>query len=124
MSDMIHIKELILPTVVGVPDEERELPQSVSVNASIMVKNSFVGIADNLAGTVDYFAVSQAMRKVAATGERKLIETLAEDLAEVVLDFEGVAGVSLEVEKYILPNCGAVSVEIFRTREKITPDET
>jgi dihydroneopterin aldolase len=118
MSDRIHIKSLVLSTVVGVPDEERALPQSVSVNATLLLgEKSLEGIDDDLARTVDYYEVSQAMRKVASTGERKLIETLAEDLATAILQFDGVRSVLLEVEKFILPNCGAVSVEIKRSRE-------
>ena len=117
MSDQIHIRELVLPTVVGVPDEERSLAQSVSVNVSITLSNSIRGIEDDLGRTVDYFAVSQEMRRVAAEGERKLIETLAEDLAAAVLRFDRVASVEVEVEKFILPNCGSVSVEISRSKE-------
>lgn len=117
MSDRIHIKELVLPTVVGVPDEERSLPQSVSVNVSFDLARSIRGIKDDLEQTVDYYAVSQKLREVAARGERKLIETLAEDLAEAVLAFKGVDGVWLEVEKFILPGCGAVSVEIERSKD-------
>lgn len=116
MSDKIHIKKLVLPTVVGVPEEERELPQSISVNATLFIEHGFEGIEDDLEGTVDYFSVTQEMRKIAATGDRKLIETLAEDLCEAILGFKGVGKVKLEVEKFILPNCGAVSVEIKRKK--------
>ncbi len=116
MSDCIHIKDLALPTTVGVPDEERSLPQSVSVNAVLTMAQSWQGIDDDLSKTVDYYEVTQAMRRVAAEGERKLIETLAEDLAGAILGFDGVDSVQLEVEKFILPGCGAVSVEIIRGR--------
>ena len=117
MSDRIHIKQLILPTVVGVTEEERTLPQSVRINASLILTKSFCKISDDLDETVDYFKVAEDMRREAASGERKLIETLAEDLAGVILKFEGVRAVELEVEKMILPNCRAVSVEITRARD-------
>lgn len=116
MTDQIHIKKLVLPTVIGVPAAERALPQSVSVTASLHLAESLKGIDDELEQTVDYYRVSQEMRKTAAAKDRKLIETLAEDLAEVILSFDGVKSVRLEVEKYILPNCGAVSVEIYRSK--------
>jgi dihydroneopterin aldolase len=61
--------------------------------------------------------MSEALRDKAAEGERKLIETLAEDLAAVVINFDGVCAVTLEVEKFILADCDAVSVEITRARE-------
>ncbi len=94
MSDRIHIKGLRVVTRVGVPDEERALPQSLAVNASITLRKSFKGFDDRIEHTLDYYRVSQRLREVAATGERHLIETLAEDLAATVLAFEGVSAVT------------------------------
>jgi len=116
MSDRIHLKELILPTVIGVPDAERELPQSVSMNATLFLECSFKDLNDDISQTVDYFELTRELRRVAARGERKLIETLAEDLAEAILMFEGVRAVTVEIQKFILPNCGCVSVEIDRSK--------
>ncbi len=118
MSDRIQIKGLRLVTRIGVPDEERALPQSVAANVSITLARSFKGFDDRLEHTIDYYRVSQRLREVAASGERRLIETLAEDLAAAVLAFDGVSAVTLEVEKFILPDCDRVSVEITRARER------
>jgi len=52
------------------------------------------------------------MKRVAATGERRLIETLAEDLGRAALSFAGVAGVTVGVRKFILPETDWVSVEV------------
>lgn len=117
MSDRIRIKGLRVVTRVGVPEEERALPQSVAVNASITLRTSFRGFDDRIEHTLDYYRVSQRIREVAASGERRLIETLAGDLAAAVLAFEGVSAVTLEVEKFILADCDRVSVEITRARE-------
>jgi dihydroneopterin aldolase len=118
MSDRIHIRGLRLVTRVGVPEEERALPQCVAANLAITLTKSFRGIADRLEDTVDYYEVSKRLREVAAEGERRLVETLAEDLAAAVLAFDGVAAVTLEVEKFILPDCEGVAVEITRARER------
>ncbi len=117
-SDRIQIRGLRLVTRVGVPDEERALPQSVAANLSITPTKSFRNLGDRIEGTVDYYAVSQRLREVASAGERRLIETLAEDLAAAVLAFEGVAAVTLEIEKFILADCDRVSVEISRARNE------
>jgi len=119
MSDNIHIKGLRLVTRVGVPDEERALPQSVAVNVTITLSKSFKGFDDRIEHTIDYYQVSLRLREVAATGERKLIETLAEDLAAAVIAFDGVCAVTLEVVKFILPDCESVSVLITRAREHV-----
>lgn len=116
MSDRIQIKGLRLVTRVGVPDEERALPQSVAANVSIALSESSGGFGDRIERTIDYYRVSQRLREVAASGERRLIETLAEDLAAAVLAFAGVLSVTLEVEKFILPDCDRVSVVIVRAK--------
>lgn len=117
MSDSINIKRLRVVTHVGVPDEERARPQTVAISASITLSTSFKGFDDRLEHTIDYFRVSEALRDEAARGERRLIETLAEDLAGVVVAFDGVCAVTLEVEKFILSDCDSVSVRITRARE-------
>lgn len=119
MSDSIHIKGLRLVTRVGVPEEERARPQSVEVNVSITLKKSFKGFDDSIEHTIDYYKVSEKLRDVALEGERRLIETLAEDLAAAVISFDGVCAVTLEVEKFILADCGSVSVVITRAKEHV-----
>jgi dihydroneopterin aldolase len=117
MSDRIQIKGLRVVTRLGVPDEERARPQTVSVNASITLAASFKGFDDRIEHTIDYYRVSEKLRDVAASGERNLIETLAEDLAAAVVSFDGVCAVTLEVEKFIIADCEAVSVTITRAQE-------
>ena len=63
MSDRIHIKELLLPTVIGVPAEERESPQTVRVNLVLSLRQSFRGVEDDLSRTIDYYEVTQVLKK-------------------------------------------------------------
>ncbi len=114
MPDTIILRKLRLVSRIGVPIEERALPQTVTVSAEIELKESWRGHGDDLSATLDYAAVAQTLREVAATGERQLIETLADDLAAAILGYAAVAQVSLEVEKYILPDCAGVAVRVVR----------
>lgn len=119
MSDHINISGLRLVTTIGVPEEERSRPQTVSANISITLSKSFKEFDDSIEHTIDYYRVSERLREVASSGERKLIETLAEDLAAAVIEFDGVCAVTLEVEKFILADCDSVSVVITRAREHV-----
>ncbi len=114
MSDIIRITGLRLVSRIGVPEEERALPQSLSANVAISLAHRVGKAGDTLEATVDYYQVAAKLREVAAAGERLLIETLAEDLASAVLGFQGVTEVTVEVEKFILPDCDSVSIEITR----------
>ena len=116
-TDKIRISGLKLETVIGVPDEERAAgPQQVSVNVEITPDTTFAKLDDEIEGTVDYFEVTRALQQVAAVGERKLIETLADDLARAVLNFPNARAVRIEVRKFILPETDNVSVITEKSR--------
>lgn len=118
MSDLIRISRLRLETFLGVPDEERAAAQAVVVSVEIALDHGTVGAArrDNLSQTVDYAAVAAELRRVAAAHPRKLIEALAEELADAVLRFRGVAGVVVALEKFILPDAESVGLRIERRK--------
>lgn len=114
MPDTIILRKLRLVSRIGVPLEERAIAQTVTVSAEIELKESWRGKDDHLSATLDYAAVAQTLRELAARGDRQLIETLADDLAAAILENKAVAKVSLEVEKYILPDCDGVAVRVVR----------
>lgn len=111
----IHLENLRVSTVVGVPDEERAAAQEVAVCVTMTPAQALAGLGDAIGRTVDYFAVSERVAAVAAEGERKLIETLAEDVAAAVLREFALEAVAVEVRKFILPNADFVSVRLERT---------
>jgi len=118
MSDRILISRLFLETVVGVPDAERAKPQRVAVSVEIGVDTWAASESDSLSRTVDYEAVANRIKAVAAARPRKLIETLAEELADAVLEFEGAQSVVLLLEKFILPDAESVAVRIERSKSR------
>jgi dihydroneopterin aldolase len=116
MSDRILISRLQLETIVGVPDLERASPQRVAASVEIEVDTHEAARTDSIRATVDYAAVAEAMRRVAAARPRHLIETLAEELAAEILAFEGARAVVLTLDKYVLPDAESASVRIERRR--------
>ncbi len=112
--DSIRIHRLRAPTRVGVPDAERAAPQVVELCIELAPQRGFHLLADQISEAVDYYAVSRAALKVAADGERKLIETLAEDIATSLLGQFALAEIGVEVRKFILPETEYVSVRVQR----------
>ena len=100
---------------MGVPDEERAEAQELVVDASFTPHFSSGSLDDDIGRTIDYHAVALRLEEVAAARPRKLIETLAEDLAETVLNEFAVSEVTLEIQKFILPNTRCVGVRITRS---------
>jgi dihydroneopterin aldolase len=71
---------------------------------------------DELAKTVDYYAVCKAVQALARERPRKLIETLAAEIVEMLLAQFAIAAVDLELRKYILPDTEFVAVRLRRTQ--------
>ncbi|NNE93849.1 MAG: dihydroneopterin aldolase, partial [Verrucomicrobiales bacterium] len=57
VNDTITISGLKIETHIGVPDEERANPQTVSLDLEIEVATPFCELKDEIESTVDYFAV-------------------------------------------------------------------
>jgi dihydroneopterin aldolase len=110
----IHIENLRVSTTVGVPAAERANPQSVAICLTMVPERAMAGLADAIGRTVDYFAVSQRVAAIAADGERRLIETLAEDVADGILVEFALDSIVVEVRKFVLENADYVSVKLRR----------
>ncbi len=111
------IRGLELFTQIGVPAEERAEAQKVRVHLTLEV-NRFSEV-DGIEGTVDYKAVADRVREAAAEKERQLIETLAQDIAALVLGEFEISKVRVEIEKFILPETDWVGVILERSSSKI-----
>lgn len=112
--DQIIISQLGISTFIGATEEERRKPQRLRVSVVMEPSVSFSTISDQLENTVDYAAVSTAIKSLAATGQRLLIETLAEEIAAMLLNCHPLAAVDVELRKYILPDTEFVAVRIRR----------
>lgn len=117
-SDQIHLHAIRVQTRIGVPDGERATPQTVEIDLTLIPTRDFRDLGDDIAQTVDYHAVWLRVHAIAAARPRKLVETLAEDLAQQLLaGFPGVNRLRVEIRKFILPETGSVAVSIWRDRE-------
>ena len=116
LPDEIHVANLALNVRVGVTDEERTQPQRLTVSLTLRPARGFDGLGDRIENTVNYAAVCAAVRALAATRPRRLIETLALEIADEILVRFDVASVDVELRKYILPDTDYVAVRLSRQR--------
>jgi len=110
----ITIADLEVFLHVGVPDEERAKPQRLLL--TIVMEFDFAAAAsnDDIANTIDYFAVAQHLLKLGEGRSWKLIEKLATDVADLVLAEFQPAAVTVEVKKFPIPQAKHVSVCLTR----------
>ena len=99
---------------VGVPDEERAQAQRLLLSVEMEHDFSRAAQTDDLTHTINYYAVTQRLLKLGEGRSWKLIETLASDIAQLVLaEFQAMA-VTVEVKKFIIPQARYVAVSLFR----------
>jgi 7,8-dihydroneopterin aldolase/epimerase/oxygenase len=113
-SDEIILRGIEFSTHIGVPKEERAASQMLEADVTLRVARRFEDMADEIHRTVDYAAVADAVREVAASRERRLIETLAAEIADRLLRRFEIESIVIEVRKRILPRVDHVAVRIER----------
>jgi dihydroneopterin aldolase len=119
--DEIRIASLELRAHVGVPAAERKKSQRLTVSLTMVPVLEFGAMDDDVGNTINYADVAAAIRELAAERPRKLIETLAEEIAELVLDQFVCRHVALELRKYVLPETEYVAVRLRRTKFPPSP---
>ena len=114
MADVIHIEKLKLQSRLGVPEEERAEPQRVEVLVTLEPGVNFAALNDRVENTVDYALVCEEIKATAEARPRRLLETLAGDIAERLLGRFPIWRLTVEVRKFILPDTEYVAVRIER----------
>ena len=115
MVDRILIPGLREHGVHGVLPEERVRKQPFEVNLELHVDLAKAGMTDDLADTVDYGLVCEAVSRVVASESYQLLERLATRIAEVCTVDPRVTGVVVEVRKLQPP----VPVEVDHVAVRI-----
>ncbi len=116
IDDCLQISGLSVSTRLGVPAEERTVMQRVKMSVTLWPEFLLTGLGDEFSRTVDYAEVAISLREMAEVGERCLIETLAEEAADLLLERFALRKVCVEVWKFILPDTDGVAVRL--TKEK------
>ena len=114
MSDVITIAEIEVHCRIGVPVEERAQPQRLLISLDLELDVSKAARADDISRTINYHSVFLRVKKLCVERERQLIETLAEEIAAMILAEFETRVVRVEVRKFILPETRHVAVRIER----------
>lgn len=114
--DTIEIRRLRVTCHIGVPDDERAAPQTLLLTVRMVPSQGFGGLSDDIRHTIDYHAVAIDLRALAAARPRRLIETLAVETADHLLEKHPLSGVAVTIEKHILPETECVAVHVERQR--------
>jgi dihydroneopterin aldolase len=115
--DSIVIRDLRIEVLIGIHRREQHAPQTVSLDLEIGLPGETVFASDRVADTIDYEQVALRIKALAGSGHFRLVETLAERIARLLLDEFGAPWVKVSAAKIaILPNAKFVGVSIERKR--------
>ena len=97
--DIIYLNDLRIDTVIGIYDWERRITQTVSFDLEMATDIRKAAASDSIEDTLDYKAV--AKRLIGFVGESKfqLVETLAEQVAGIILTEFNVPWVRVRLNK-------------------------
>jgi FolB domain-containing protein len=118
MGDRIHVHDLLLRTVIGVHDWERETKQDVRINLVLDVDLGPASRSDDLADSVDYRALTKRVIAHVEQSSYGLLERLAGSIADLALaEFPKLRAITVKVDKPgALRFARSVAVEIRRER--------
>ena len=113
--DCIQIRDLRVDVLICIHKRERHVPQTVSIDLDIGIPGETVFASDRVSDTIDYEQVSLRIKALGAAGHYKLVETLADRIAKLLLEDFKAPWVKASVSKIgILPNAKFVGVVIER----------
>lgn len=118
----VFLRDLMLTASVGIYPHEKTARQRVRINVDLAVEDdgaralsrAAVG-RDELSRVVDYERVADTVRAIVGAGHVKLVETLAERIAEACLRDTRVHAARIRIEKLdIFADATSAGVEIER----------
>ncbi len=98
-NDRIVIEGLEIRTVIGIFDWEREIRQTVRLDMEIARDISKAAASGAIEDTLDYKAVAKRLIAFVEGSSFKLIESLAEACAKIVLEEFGAPWLRLKLSK-------------------------
>ncbi len=117
-ADIIRLNRMIFHAYHGYWDEERQVGQRFEVDVELPVNVQQAASSDNIRDTVDLYKVYQTVERVVTKNTFKLVETLAQVIADTLLREFNLAQVRVRVRKPNSPVPGisdGIEVEIQRT---------
>lgn len=119
--DKIIISGIVFYGYHGVTLAEQELGQKFLVDIELYLNLKPASISEHLSDTIDYKEVYNLVKGIEQKKKYKLIEALASDIAEAILDQTNAKEVFVRVRKPQVPIAGVVdyvAVEIRREKEE------
>lgn len=116
--DIVYIRDLKIPTIIGIYDWEREIKQTVSINLEMGFDIQAAAVSDKIEDALNYKAVAKRLIGFVETSTFQLVETMAEQIAQIVMREFKVTWLKLDLSKpEAVTGSSAVGVVIERGKK-------
>tara|TARA_B100001057_G_scaffold371009_1_gene375021 strand:- start:707 stop:1120 length:414 start_codon:yes stop_codon:yes gene_type:complete len=113
----ILIKELILDLKLGYYDFEKEKPQRVKFSLEIDYEDKKPTSDKDIKSIVNYGQVVKLIKKLTKNKHYNFLETLAEDVFNILFRDKRIGKIMLQIEKLeILKDCTSVGIQITKKK--------
>lgn len=113
----VFVRGLTLDAYIGAYESEQGVTQPVGIDIEAEVVEPANPVSDSLDDIVCYDRLTQGVKAILAEGHIRLVETLAERIADLALAHPMVISVCVRVVKpNAIPEAAAAGVEIMRTK--------
>ena len=113
----ILIKELIVDLKLGYYDFEKEKTQKVKFSLEIDYEDRKPTSDKDIKSIVNYGQVVKLITKLAKNKHYNFLETLAEDVFDVLFKDKRIGKIMLQIEKLeIIKECASVGIQITKKR--------
>ncbi len=117
MGDRIFVRDLRTEAIIGIFDWERKVRQTLSFDLEFPGDIRRAAASDRIEDTLNYKSVAKRVLAFVAASEYQLVETLAEQVAQLILREFAVEWVKVTLNKPgALRGSRDVGVEIERSR--------
>jgi len=113
----ILINELILDLKLGYYDFEKAEPQKVKFSLEIDYEDKKPTSDKDIKSIVNYGQVVKLIKKLTKNKHYNFLETLAEDVFDILFKDKRIGKIMLKIEKLeILKDCSSVGIQITKKR--------
>ena len=117
LMSCLKIKELILNLKLGYYDFEKEKSQKVKFNLEIDYEDKKPTSDKDIKSIVNYGKVVKLITKLVSKKHYNFLETLAEDVFDVLFKDKRIGKIMLQIEKLeILKECTSAGIQITKKR--------
>ena len=97
--DIVYIRDLRIDTIIGIYDWEREVRQTVSIDLEMASDIRKAAETDDIQFALNYKAVSKRLIAYVENRNALLVETLAEEIAQMIRSEFNVPWLRLRLSK-------------------------